>query len=236
MSNLIEKVKNSKRFASIYLNFLIFIFSTIGVTLSCVFACEHGYAHWYNRPMYFTQQSNVWIGVTCLIFGILLQKGDTDSKFFKVISVLKYIFTVSITVTGIIFCGLLAPFADYDVWFFSSVITHVVVPLLSILEFFIFRKIEKLKLRHVFYSIIPPLLYFVFASILGALRVDFGRGQAYPYFFLDFYSPVGMFGFKDGNPPQLGAFYWIIFFLLFILSLSFGYYKLYNYLLKRKQA
>ena len=29
---------------------------------------------------------------------------------------------------------------------------------------------------------------------------------------------------------------WIIFFLLFILSLSFGYYTLYNYLLKRKEA
>ena len=75
--------------------------------------------------------------------------------------VCKYIFTVSITITGLIFCGLLAPFADYNVWVFSSVLTHVVVPVLSIADFFVDDYKIDFKRFHIFLTLIPPFAWFV---------------------------------------------------------------------------
>ena len=223
-----------EKYVPFLLNCLIFVFSITGFFLSCYFARRDGYSHWLRRLLYFTQQSNLWIGITSLAFAIMLAKGEIPEKRLKIISVFKYIFTVSITVTGIIFCALLAPFADYDVWYFASVLTHVVVPILSILDFFTNKNIVKIDKKYVWFSLIPPAAYFIFASILGILGVDFGRGVAYPYFFMDYYSELGLFGFLAGRPPQFGSFYWLVFFLIFIYFLGFAYYKIHAYLSKKR--
>ncbi len=226
----VGKSNYTRTYLSIALNFLIFIFASLGVILACVLAEQDGYSPWYKRLLYFTQLSNVWIGTTCGAFAVLaivgLFKNTTPVR--NVFYVLKYIFTVSITVTGIIFCSLLAPFADYNVWIFSSVLTHVVVPVLSITELFICDAGEgSLRLRHTFCALIPPSAYFIFTSILCILKVDFGKGEPYPYFFMNFYSDVGMFGADFSGLPQLGAFYWMVFLISLIFGLSLGYYKLY---------
>ena len=218
----------------IALNFLIFILSTLGFLLACLFASRDGYSHWLTRLLYFTQQSNLWIGITSLIFAIMLLKGNISAEHLKTISVFKYIFTVSITITGIVFCALLAPFADFDIWTFSSILTHIVVPLLSIIDFFTNKNIVKLDKKYIWYTLIPVLIYFVFASVLCVLKVDFGRGDPYPYFFMDYYSEVGLFGFINDTPPQIGSFYWFIFFFIFIYILSITYHKIHTYLLNRK--
>jgi hypothetical protein len=76
------------------------------------------------------------------------------------------------------------------------------------------------KNRNLFYSIVPPLCYFAFAMLLGAFNVDFGRGEPFPYFFLNFKTEAGLFGFVDGDLPQFGSMYWIILILCMILGLS----------------
>lgn len=225
-----------KKYLPIVINILIFVFSVTGFFLSCYFAQRDGYSHWLTRPLYFTQQSNLWIGITSLIFAIMLIKKNTSIESLKRISVFKYIFTVSITITGIVFCTLLAPFANFDIWTFASVLTHIVVPVLSIFDFFANRNILKVERKHIWLTIIPVLIYFIFASILCILKVDFGRGDPYPYFFMDFYSEVGLFGFSSGNPPQMGSFYWFTFFFLFILLLSFLYYKIHSFVSKRRES
>lgn len=226
----------AKKYASVVLNILIFLFSATGFFLSCYFAKRDGYSHWVTRLLYFTQQSNLWIGFTSLLFAVMLWKGNMAKKRLQVIGLFKYIFTVSITITGIVFCTLLAPFAEEGIWTFASVLTHVVVPVLSILDFFTNESIVKAEKKHVWLTMIPPLLYFVFASILCVLKVDFGRGDPYPYFFMDYYSEVGLFGFIGEWPPQIGSFYWFVFFFLFIYGLGTLYYSVKNRLDTKKPS
>lgn len=200
----------------------------MGVTLACVFAQRDGYSHWYKRLLYFTQQSNIWIGIVCFLMAILsiMELVNKKSLIKRYMYVLKFIFAVSITITGVIFCGLLAPFADYDVWHFSSVLTHVVVPVLAIIDYFVNYKQTPLKRSHIFLSLIPPSLYFIFAMTLSAFKVDFGRGDTFPYFFINFYSEVGLFGFtNEGELPQLGTAYWVMAILALILNLGYLYYR-----------
>lgn len=221
------------KYLPIFLNLTIFLFSSLGFIFSCVFAVRDGYSHWLKRLLYFTQQSNLWIGVTSLIFAIFEIKNDNKEKQLLVASVFKFIFTVSITITGIIFCSVLAPFADFDIWNFATVVTHVVVPVLSIIEFFVDKSIVELDKKFVWYSIFPPLIYFIFAGVLGSLGVDFGRGDTFPYFFMNFSSEVGLFGFINSDPPQFGSVYWLILIILMIYLLSFVYLKIRNRLTKK---
>ena len=220
---------NVKKKISIVLNFTIGIFATLGITLALCFATKQGYSPWYTRLLYFTQQSNIWIGITAFIFAILglLELVYKKSFINGALHIVKYIFTVSITVTGIVFCTLLAPFADYDVWYFSSIATHVVVPVLAITDYFINDDFKGLKHKHVYLALIPPAFYFTLSSILTLNQVDFGRGETYPYFFLDFNSNAGFFGFyRVGNLPEVGTAYWLIFMFLMFWALAFLYYRL----------
>lgn len=230
----------TKKIFSIVLKFLIFITSTTGVLVSFFNAKHDGYSHWHKRLLFFTGQSNLWIGLFSLILAILIIVKLTTHKdcVKNWLYTLKYVFTVSITLTGFIYCCLLGPFAgdSYNAWSVSSWLTHVVTPVLSITDFFIDDYKYVFKKRDILYSIIPPALYLAFCSILGLFNVDFGRGETYPYFFLNFNSPAGFFGFSDQKPFVLGSFYWIIIFLL--MTLSFAFFLIYIHpqsIQKRKQ-
>ncbi len=212
-----------------YINkFIIVIATLLGVILSFVFAKQDGYKGWQYRLLYFTLQSNLWIGVAHFLYLLspLLKNGE---DFKKSLRVCNYIFTVSITVTGVVFCALLAPFSykeGYNAWSVWSILLHVVVPVLAIIDFFIQPKSKKLTGKHLFYSILPPLIYFAITSVFCLAGVDFGRGHAYPYFFMNYYSPVGVFGFGGQPPFVVGVFYWVILFLAFVLSVGLLYIKI----------
>jgi hypothetical protein len=179
--------------------------TAVEVIAACILAERDGYSHWTKRLLYFTQLSNVWIGTTALAFvsfGII--KSNTDSSTFpKWLHTLRFIFTVSIAVTGIIYCGFLAPFAgdDYNPWTLTGIITHVVVPVLSLADFFVDADRTSFTKKHALLGVCPVLIYFVFASILCAAKVDFGRGDPYPYFFMNYYSSAGFFGVNMNSEP-----------------------------------
>ncbi len=217
-----ENIKKSK-----LIKILIVVATVIGVALSFIFAKSDGYKNWHYRLLYFTLQSNLWIGITAFLY--LLPAFNRNEKLKAGLYVCKYIFTVSITVTGIVFCGLLAPFAHkdgYNAFNASSVLLHAVVPILAIIDYFVGEYRVELERRHLFYSILPPLIYFVIASVFCLARVDFGRGDPYPYFFMNYYSPVGVFGVGGEPPFVIGTAYWIIIFLAFVLTLGYVYYRL----------
>lgn len=207
--------------------------SLCGVSLSLFAARNDGYSNWSKRLLYFTAQSNLWLSFTllaALIFFPFGRRADTPRG--RRVYLLKYIFTVSITVTGFVYCALLAPFADrsYRSWSFPNLLTHVVAPASGIADFFVDETPLRLKKRHIFYATFPPLAYFLFASTLHLSRVDFGRGDTFPYFFLNLRSPAGLFGFSDQPPFFMGTFYWIALFFATVLTLARIYYAI-----KRKQ-
>ncbi len=198
-----------------------------GVLLSLISAPDDHFSHPWKRLLYFTAQSNIWIGAVFLLLLVLpFEKMKKGELWLKRLYLLKFIFTVSITMTAIVFCGIIAPFspADYRPWVFCNWLTHVVTPILAVADFFLDKRKISIKTKHLFACLLPPLFYFSVATILGVFNFDFGRGEPYPYFFLDYRSPVGVFGFGRQS-PFFGSFYWFISFALLMLFLAFVYAK-----------
>ncbi len=198
-----------------------------GVLVSLLQSAKDGYNHWARRFLYFTAQSNIWIGSVCLLllFAPLFPLGE---RALHRVYVLKYVFTVSILITGLVFCTLLAPFApeSYHLLTFTGYLTHVFSPAFAVADFFVDDYPLRLQKRHLFYSVVPPLFYFLSTMLFSGLKVDFGRGEYYPYYFLNFRSPAGFFGFSGEAPFFLGSFYWVVLFTGLVLFLAFALAKL----------
>ena len=240
MNFILYTITLRKEKISFWLKLLTVSVSLSGLILSFFSAQADGYSHWSKRLMYFTSQSNVWIILiftAILIFEAVSKNKQANTE--NLLYLLKFVFTVSITLTAIVFCALLAPFSHrngYNAWTASSIMTHVITPTLAVFDLFYGKAPMQIKKHHALYSAIPPLLYLVFTSILCILKVDFGRGDPYPYFFMNYYSPAGVFGFSDVMPFAIGSFYWMLLILGIVLSVSFCYACLLNKRIKETDA
>ena len=211
----------------------VILFSIIGLLCNFISATADGYSHWSKRLLYFTTISNVWIAAALALILMLpyLKTWNDSPRVKNLLYVLRYVFIVSITLTGFIFCFVLAPGAandNYNAWTLGSIFVHVLVPIASIADFFVDPERITVKRSYVFVSLIPPALYLAFASILGVFGVDFGRGDPFPYFFMNYSSPAGFFGMSEVMPYRIGSFYWIIFMLGVILAVAASYKRFYN--------
>ena len=133
--------------------------------------------------------------------------------------------------TGVVFCALLAPFAadyGYRTWTLSSVLTHALTPMLAILDFFLDTNRLVIENKHVLLCSLPPILYFSISFLLEIFNVDFGRGVAYPYFFMNFRSPAGVFGFSTVPPFFMGTFYWFLLFPALLFGIATLFKRLHN--------
>lgn len=212
----------NRRGVCFVLQFLTCLSAFGGVFLSLLFATRDGYSHWSKRLLYFTAQSNLWIGIVFL-FLLAYRKKPRPSW----LALLKFVFTVSITVTGLVFCFLLAPFSDdnYTPWTFCNLLTHVFTPLFAAVDFFLENQPVSPPKNAVFASLLPPFCYCAVSVTLQIFEVDFGRGVPYPYFFLNYRSPARLFGFSRERPFFLGSFYWLALFFLLVLGISVFYAK-----------
>lgn len=202
----------------------------IGMTLSFINAKADGYSHWSTRLLYFTNQSNMWIAASALGLLILDFSGAKKTeKIYRLFYSLKFVFTVSISLTALIFFAVLAPGAaneSYRAFSPWSITVHAITPSLAIADFFIERDDVVFSRKEVLYSVIPPLYYLFFSIVLYLLDVDFGRGDNFPYFFMNFGSPAGIFGSSGEFPYIIGSFYWMVFILLLVLGMSWLYFSL----------
>ena len=169
--------------------------------------------------MYFTIQSNIAIALVSLIGGVLLIRGKPIGGVWYVI---KYVATVSITMTGAVFTFVLAPTLGDFAWKAQNVLTHVVVPLAAIVDFFVTAPYGNIKRSGVFFVTLPPLAYGVYAVIGYVAGWEFSIGKNYPYFFLNWGSPAGAFGFSK-ELPFMGCGWWIIALLIMILAVGCVY-------------
>ena len=174
--------------------------------------------------LYFTVQSNLWIGAACALFFVLNVIALVRPSFsiLRVLHIIKFVFTVSITLTGIVFCCVLAPTLPGSFQSAANVLTHVVVPIAAVADLFLCRP-QEIAYKQFAFALIPPIYYLCFAGIGYALHWDFGGGNNYPYFFLNWDSPAGAFGFSSEMPYFMGCFYWIVVMIAFISLLSLGY-------------
>lgn len=173
--------------------------------------------------LYFTIQSNIWIAIACLIGLWYLLSGK---RITRNLAILKLVFTVAITLTGLVFCFVLAPTMGPGAFVLKNSLTHVVVPIAAVADLFVASKayseelrLEKCRKSDAWWVTIPPLYYLFFASIGYVLDWPFAPGENYPYFFLNWGSPAGAFGFCS-DLPFMGVMYYV--FILLILLVLVG--------------
>ncbi len=208
------------RTASCILKIIVIVSAVVGTVLSAA-GGRHSFMGGSVVFMYFTIQSNIAIALICLIGLVLMAAGKKTGKAWYII---KFVGTVAITLTGVVFCFVLAPTMRSAAWNIQNILTHVVVPVASIADFLAVGSCTNVEIRKrsVFFVIIPPLLYAVYAGIGYVKGWQFGPGVNYPYFFLNWGSPAGAFGFSD-RLPFMGTGWWIIALFIFLILIGLLY-------------
>ena len=225
-----DGMTNNKKKLSYVLKIIVILAAFIGTGISAygdrdVFFCG------LNIFMYFTNQSNVAIAIICAVGLYLMKRGKKISERHYII---KYVGTVAITLTGVVFLLVLAPTLGAAAWDAHNVLTHIVVPIAAIADFFVVVPGVEIKKHNVFYVIIPPLVYAIYAGIGFVRGWDFYEGNNYPYFFLNWGSPAGAFGFIN-EMPYMGSAWWILALLIFLIIVGFCYLAIADILGKKKK-
>lgn len=215
-----------KKWLSILFKTIVFLASSIGLIL-VICNIEVTYVGGLKGMLYFTNQSNLWIGLVCFvgIIIMIMEKIKQKSYVKPWMKIVKLIFTVAITLTGVVYCFVLVPTMTEDPWCLTSVLTHVVVPVFAVLDFLVYDVDFSYKYKQSFWVLIPPVYYLIFAGIGYIIDLDFGLGVNYPYFFLDWGAPVGFFGISKDLPHYIGMFYWLILMLGIVLGFAILYIK-----------
>lgn len=224
-------IPTANRIASVILKILVILSAVIGTVISAI-AGRETFMGGSSVFMFFTIQSNIAIALICLIGAILLFRKKEIPDFWFVI---KFVGTVSITLTGVVFCFVLAPTLGEAAWNLQNILTHVVVPLLSVIDFFVTGVYSNIKKRSVFFVVLPPLAYAIYAGIGYLAGWQFVPGQNYPYFFLNWGSPAGAFGFVP-ELPFMGTVWWILGIMLLLLGVGLLYLWILDLLKRRKHS
>lgn len=124
-----------------------------------------------NIFAFFTVQSNVIVGATCLMLALRIDRDSTVFKVFRLIGV------VAISVTGIVFHVVLSGLLDLDSWAqVANQFLHTVVPVLAVVGWLAFGPQGRTSGLVVRWTITFPLLYMVSTAVRGPLASDW-----YPY-------------------------------------------------------
>ena len=208
-------MNNKENITSIIIKIALIIGVIIGVCASLV---QEGFFN-PSHFLYYTVQSNIEMEIISLVCLFFLFK--RNGKIPQTVYLLKFIFTVAITLTGMVFNFILYPQGvahGYNINPLSTAnfFTHIFVPVISLVDFFAFDYKMKITNKTFLLGLITPLLYFVFVLFCTFTGIKFNGGNFVPYFFLD-YKINGWFTFQPG---VIGVFYWIIVQLILVLLIS----------------
>ena len=215
---------------SLFLKDIVLIAAIVG-TLISAFSSKTAFMGGSTVFMFFTIQSNIAIAVICVIGLVkMLQKGSFSDLWY----IIKFVGTVSITLTGVVFCFVLAPTLGDSAWNIQNILTHVVVPVVSVADFFVIAPKAGIHRKNVIFVIIPPILYAIYAAIGYVNGWEFADGINYPYFFLNWGSEAGAFGFTN-ELPFLGCVWWILILLIFLVVIGYAYLAIADLISRRKR-
>lgn len=128
-----------------------------------------------NVFAFFTVESNLIVGGTCLLLAIDSDRSSTVFRVFRLIGL------VAITVTGIVFHVALSDLFELDTWALAADrLLHLVVPIMAVVGWLAFGPRGLISPRVVKLTVLFPLAYMIFTVIRGPLSSDW-----YPYPFAD---------------------------------------------------
>lgn len=224
-----NNISKTRKIISALLKVIVFLSAGIGTFLS-VYAGRHGFMGGMASFMYFTIQSNIAIGIISLIGLCFLIK---NSKVNNLWLIIKFVGTISITLTGVVFGFVLAPTLGAGAWNVHNTLTHLIVPVAAVIDFFVIMPGHNISRNNVIYVIIPPLLYAIYARIGYVNGWQFAQGYNYPYFFLNWGSKAGAWGFTK-EMPYMGTMWWILALLIFLIVIGHIYIGIVRLFEKKK--
>ncbi len=208
-----------KTLAKILIKAALIIIGVLGIVLTALSTAFMGGASVF---FFFTVQSNIFIMLMALIFLINEVMVLITNKSFinQTLLHIKYVATVAITVTFLVFFTMLAPLMGVDYLLsFNNFSLHAIVPILAIVDFFLFDKDIKLTYKSSLLATISPICYAIFVYIGAIFKLEYSENLYYPYFFLNI--DTNGFFFEKGT---MGIIPWIIILLSFIIGLGCLFY------------
>ena len=150
---------------------------------------------------------------------------------------IKFMATISITLTFFVYMLLLAPtnsqgfIGAYLNNGAGSLCVHFITPVLAIIDFLLFSEHYRPDEKHVYYSVVPPLVYVGYVIVLGhVFHIRWYGDMLAPYNFLNYGAPTGWFGFDlsllGSKTLGIGTFYMIVVLLIIFIGLGTLFLKL----------
>ena len=170
-----SKKKNKKMFISFIINIILSVL-TVNTIIMCItgFQFMKGYEPYpelFEVPIYsyYTVQASVFMGIVSFIFAnreyqvLKGRKKDISLNFY----ILKMVATVAVSLTFFVvffIFGFMARGGHLGLIRNSYLFFHLIIPIISILNFVIFDKTDIIKFKHIFYGLLPTFLYEVYYS------------------------------------------------------------------------
>ena len=216
-----RRLSKTEKAISCVLKLIVIVSAAVGTVMSA-HSGRNSFMGGSRVFMFFTIQSNIAVAILCAVGAVLLLRDRAIPNAWYVV---KLVGTVSITLTGVVFAVLLVPVLGKGAWNLQNTLTHAVVPAAAIADFFVVASGVRIRRKNVLWVTVPPLLYAIYAGIGYVKGWEFIRGLNYPYFFLNWGSPAGAFGFTKGL-PYMGCVWWLLVLLLFLIAVGLCYMAL----------
>ncbi|MBR2828089.1 MAG: hypothetical protein IKE70_02530 [Bacilli bacterium] len=178
MNNIIKNInkKDKKMIISFIINIVISILTLNAIIMSIMgIKFMYGgepYPELIGVPIYsyYTIQSNVFMGIVSFIFAIKEYQLLRGRK--KEIPLTYYIFkmtaTIAVSLTFfVVFAifGFLSRGGHIPLLRNSYLFFHLIIPIISILNFILFEKTNKIKFKYIFYGLLPTILYEIYYTV-----------------------------------------------------------------------
>ena len=213
-----DMISKKRKTISYILKLIVILSAVVGTILSSR-AGSDSFMGGNRVFMFFTIQSNIAVAAVCAAGAFLLMRGRPVPYAWYVV---KLVGTVSITLTGVVFTVMLVPLLGDKAWAVHNTLTHAIVPAAAVADFFVTVSGTGIRKKDIVYVLVPPFFYVVYAGIGYVKGWEFLKGLNYPYFFLNWGSRAGAFGFSN-ELPYMGCIWWILLLLLFLLAVGWCY-------------
>ena len=166
---------------SLVLNIIVFVFAVVG----SIFCFGEIYII-YTKPLdhgirllkFFTVQSNVFAGITSLLYIIyLLKSNNTKKPIPMTVHILRYIATINLVITFLVvalFLGFIVEEGYFSLYVNANFFFHFAIPVLNTISFVYFEKRPKFKLSHTFVGLIHLALYGIFYFVVVITHFEGG--------------------------------------------------------------
>lgn len=147
-----------------YINFLIFLLVVIA-TIWMLTSISGPLSDNSPRMLkFFTVDSNILMGIIALIVGL---NERLKNEISKSMYILKLVGTSSVALTMLVTVFYLTPttasiYGLFGMYHKSNFLYHLVVPILSILVFILYERTNKIKLKEIFWGLVPISIYSIY--------------------------------------------------------------------------